>query len=358
MKYRLANLCDEESIATAGTKTIELDGIDAISRIVIAARGTNNGSTPTAHPAKMVSKIEVVDGSDTIFSLSGVEARALAEYDEGVAPFSVNETEDGVTCQANYHIDFGRVLMDKNLALVPSKFDNPQLKITHNKASGGSAPDAGTLGVYAYIFDDVQPNPMGFLQSKEIKSWTAVASTTETTELPTDYPIRKLLLQSLIAGTSPLSQINRISLHENNKSKMVINNERAREYVKSMYPGRTTVDYIGTLGTGSAVTYYCMPTYEVYYTGVGRSASQTTMIVSQGSGGSVSITNDSSESIQVICEGKLPHGAVCIPFGDQNDLMDWYDVTKLKRLNIDITSGSSIGSSSTVEYIVQQLRRY
>jgi len=40
-------------------------------------KGTNNGHTPTAHPVKMVQKIEVVDGSDVLYSMTGVEAAAM-----------------------------------------------------------------------------------------------------------------------------------------------------------------------------------------------------------------------------------------------------------------------------------------
>lgn len=77
MNYRLANILAEEAATTAATKTLDINLADPISRIVVQMKGLNSSGVPTAHPAKMISKIELVDGSDVLFSLSGVEAQAL-----------------------------------------------------------------------------------------------------------------------------------------------------------------------------------------------------------------------------------------------------------------------------------------
>lgn len=357
-KYRWLTVYDETSIATAGTTIIDLEGIEPISKLMIATRCTNNGSTPTAHPAKVISKCELTDGSDVHHSLSGIEMQALNFFEEGEMPFTINETENNVTSGAYYHINFGRYLWDKQFAYVPDKFNNPQLKITHNKASGGSAPDAGNLAVYAQVFDNGTVSPSGFMMAKEQKSYSLTSSAHEYTDLPTDYPMRKLIIQSLYDGKAPGDQYANITLDENMKQRVLYNNERTRELAKALGGARKVEDYIGTLGTGSAVEYFCAPSYENYYTGVGRSHSQTTMIVAQGSGGTVDITNDSSEAIQVFCKGSCPHGALELPFGNQMDPSDWWSPAGVNRLRLDITAGSSVGSSSTCEIVTQQLRRY
>ena len=357
-KYRFVTLLDEESIATAGTKTIDLEGLSPISKIVIAARATNNGSTPTAHPSAIVSKIELLDGSDVHESISGQQSQAIAFYDEGEMPFVCNETEDNVGCQANFHLNFGRKLWDKNLAYVPARFSNPQLKITHNKASGGSAPDAGTLGVYAWVFDNGSVNPSGFLMNKEVKSYAVTASAHNYTDLPTDYPLRQLFLQNLYAGTAPTQAIANVTLSENQSQRVLFNGSRGREMIKAMYGGKMCRDAFGTLGTGSAVTYYVAPTYENYFTGVGRSASQSTLIVGQGSGGTVSVTNDSSEAVQVIAEGYCPHGMIGVPFGDLSEIADWQDMSGVRKLELDVYASSGASSSSTTRIMTQQLKHY
>ncbi|MDP2973475.1 MAG: hypothetical protein Q8N60_00345, partial [Candidatus Diapherotrites archaeon] len=63
MKFLSEALIDAESTTTAATKTIDVDLAQPVSKIIVQFKGTNNGNTPTAHGAKMVSKIELVDGS-------------------------------------------------------------------------------------------------------------------------------------------------------------------------------------------------------------------------------------------------------------------------------------------------------
>jgi hypothetical protein len=291
-------------------------------------------------------------------STVGNSCQAVNFYEEGVMPLTINETEDNITSGAYFHVNFGRYLWDKQLAFLPDKFSNPQLKITHNKASGGSAPDAGTISVYAQCFDNGGVSPLGFLMTKEVKSYAPAASAHEYTDLPTDWPLRKLLLQNKYTAVAPTNAFSTIKLNENQGSRVLFNAENGRELVKALSNGRTVKEYIGTLGTGSAVTHYCAPTYENYFAAAARSASQTAFIVSQGSGGTVSITNDASEAVQVIAEGLCPHGMIEIPFGRQDEIADWYDMMGVKKLELDIYAGSSASSSSTSRILTQQLRRY
>jgi hypothetical protein len=75
-------------------------------------------------------------------------------------------------------------------------------------------------------------------------------------------------------------------------------------------------------------------------------------------GGRITSAISTASNASGIVRGFLPHGSIVIPFGDQNDIADWYDVTKLGSLRLQITAGSSVGSSSTCEVITQQMRRY
>ena len=68
MNNRISTILASEAATVAATKVIDLNENAPLSKIVIRFKGTNNGSTPTHHPAKMVSKIEVVDGSDVLYS--------------------------------------------------------------------------------------------------------------------------------------------------------------------------------------------------------------------------------------------------------------------------------------------------
>ena len=358
MNTRFTEILASESIATAATKTIDVDLADPISRISIRVRGTNSSSTPTAHPAKMVSKIELKDGSDVLYSMSGCEAQAVNFFDQGHLPFGITEYENNIQCCATYHMDFGRYLWDEQLALDPNRFKNVKLNITHNKASGGSAPDAGTMMVAAHAFDEKKISPSGFLMNKEHYTYNLTAAAVEQIDMPTDYPLRHMSIVSLSAGNSPSSQMADFTLTEDGDRRVPFNNESVSELLKLAPNNNIMTENFGTLGTGSAVPNYVTPTYECYGVGTGRSHFSGGLIVAQGSGGDVDVTTDSSEGAAVHYSGTAPHGAVNIPFGKQGEIADWYDVTKLGKLMAKIKAGSSVGGSSTAEVLTQQYRRY
>jgi len=358
MNYRTEALIDAESATTAATKTIDIDLSQPISRLVIEFKGTNDGSTPTAHGAKMVSKIELVDGSDIFYSLSGIESQALSYYNNGFLPFQVNEFRNDVMNIQTFNIEFGRYLWDTQLAFDPARFSNPQLKITHNKASGGSAPNAGTLSVFADVFDDKRISPMGFFQCKEHYTYSLTSSATEAIDLPTDYPLRKLIVQSLSGGKQPWEQYNKLKLVEDQGKKTPINLLKTSDIIKLLKAHPRIEEVFLGIGTGSAVDHYCNSTYDWYANISGLDAALTNNYLAQDYGGTQAVVGDSSEAFQVRGSGLCPHGALEIPFGLQDDMADWYDLTNIKSLRLDITAGSSVGSSSTAEIVVQQLRRY
>lgn len=352
----MTQILASESATTAATKTIDINVKSPISRMIIRMKGTNNGSTPTAHPIKMLSTIELVDGSDVLYSLSGIEAAALNFYENGELPFFVCEYENDIECCATVQLNFGRFLWDRELALDPSRFKNLQLKITHNKALGGSAPDAATLAVFAAVFEDNPPTPKGFLMSKEIYSYSLTASAHEYIDLPTDYDYRFVLLQSYDTTYPPNTQFGNLKFTLDHDREVLINNISMTEFIKIMPPMDKVEENFAGLGTGSAVSYYQAGTYECYGVGVGRSASQTTLIVGQPSGSRIQVTNDASESFSVYETGYVPFGAMDLLIADKMDAGSWLNARRYGSVRLDITAGS--GASGTAYVVLQQLRNY
>lgn len=358
MTNRIAELLAAESIATAGTKNVDLNINDPISRLTIQLRLTNNGSTPTAHPAKAISKIEVSDGSDLLFSMAGTECAALNFYDKGYLPFTSCNYENDILSTVEFHLDFGRFLWDKLLALDPNKFNNLQLKITHNKASGSSSPDAGTLTVIAHTFDRASASPQGFLMSKQVYSYAIAASGQERIVLPADYAYRKILYGALSAGNSPSSQIATAKLSIDNDRQVLINSLSSADLAK-MFAINAASEIITGMGSGSAITYFLAPTYEMIMTIAPMgSALAATVTVNQGSGGTTSILSDSSEAFQCVARGYAPHGLINLPQGNQNDPNDWLPVSQAGSVVLTLKGGSSIASSQTGQVLLQQFRTY
>lgn len=355
---RITEILAAEAASTAGTKVIDLNLTEHLSRVVVQFKGTNNGATPTAHPAKMISKIELTDGSDVLFSMSGIEAQAANFYDGEDMPINVIDFRNDVMAIATFRLDFGRYLWDKDFAIDPKRFSNLQLKITHNKALGGSAPDAGELAVYGFVMDAGDAAPRGFIMTKEIQSYALTSSAHEYITLPIDYPYRKIIVQSLAASKQPHEQYNKIKLGLDNDRVVLLNNLSTSMLAKALAPKNRIIDAICGTGTGSAVGHYVTPAYETYITVLGFDAAVTTAYATQSYGGYTTIAYDNAEHFQGHVHGLMPHGALALPFGDPLDASTWLDVTKAATLKLDITAGSSVGSSSTCEIVAQQARMY
>jgi hypothetical protein len=356
MNYRLASILPSEAANSAGTKTIDINVADPISRFVIQIKGLNSADAPVAHPAKMISKIELVDGSDVLFSLSGVEAQALNFYDQGKVPHTVLNYLNDVYAIATFHIDFGRFLYDPVLAFDPKKFTNPQLKITHDLTKGGSTPDAATLSVYAHLFDEKAITPVGFLMSKEQYGYTLVQSAKEHIDLATDYPYRKILLQSMSATLQPWQQYNQVKLSQDNDKKVVINDEKTSDLLKlfRLHPALTETIYAKTKNGTQVI--HCASSYERIQSVIGVGAELDGCYIVDTYGGAISVADGAAASIMMIVNGFVPHSAFCLPFGDQKDQADWFDVSGIGSLRLTLTAGSS--AVGTCEVISQQIRGY
>ena len=358
MKNRFAELLAGEDASAAATKTVDINVKDVISRIAIRFKGTNNGSSPTAHPAAMISKIELVDGSDVLFSCSGYEAEAVDHYDRKRNIQRVLDYVDNEMAIPVLNLNFGRRLWDKELALDPKKFNNLQLKITHNKASGGSAPDAGNIRVMAMVFDENQPAPIGFLQTKEYYSYTLTASAYEHIDLPVDLPIRKLVVFGRSGGKQPWEQVNQIKLSINNDKRVPLDVSVSDwlPYMSSLCP--PVIELMRCKGTAStALAVYVTPTYDVVI--VPTAALTAGHFLSEESyGGSGSITPEQSGDIMCAVHGWVPHGGILVPMCDQDEINEFYEPPSDGSLRLRLKAGSSPTSSSTSEVVIQQLRRY
>ena len=130
MNTRIASILAAEDLGETGTKTIDINIKDIISRITIMFEATNVSEDMASHPAGNVTKIELVDGSDVLYSLNGHQAQAVNFYDRDIQPYSYIDNIAGHKQRAVFGIDFGRFLYDQGLAFDPTKFTNPQLKIS------------------------------------------------------------------------------------------------------------------------------------------------------------------------------------------------------------------------------------
>ena len=154
MNYRHSTILARMAVSADTTKVIDLNLINPVSQFHIVYENTGVGSTIGSHAANCITKIELIDGSDVLISLSGKELQALDFYHQKKEPANLNVYLNGMNCEQVFNVNFGRFLWDPILAFDPKKFINPQLKITIDINGGGNASVAGFLAVYANIFDE------------------------------------------------------------------------------------------------------------------------------------------------------------------------------------------------------------
>lgn len=354
LNNRMATILASEAATVAATKTIDLNENAPLSKIVVRFKGTNSSSTPTAHPAKMVSKIEVVDGSDVLYSMSGTECGAMNFLEAHELPWYCCEYEDNIECCATYDLNFGRFPWDREFALDLRVFKNPQLKITHDKSKGGSACDIGSLAVFGYTFDDPQPTPPNFLMTKELYSYTLQAGSNEYITCPRDYPYRILMPNSYETVYPFNTQFGEFEWYGDNKRRVFIDSISGSEWAKLMsHMDKVEEDFAG-LGAGALVSYYQASTYENYGVAVGRSHSQTTLIVGQPSGPRIQVHNDQSESFACKENGYMAFGGTNFCMHEPNDPKAWFDPLKYGDVEVRIKAGAN--ASGTINLCLQQSR--
>ncbi len=259
-------------------------------------------------------------------------------------------------CSALVEINFGRWLWDELLAFDPKKYNNPQLKITHNLAAGGSTPTTATMSVYAMCFDGKVITPTGFLLSKEQLSYTLVASANEKIDLAVDMPYRKMLINSLTDDKQPYQQYNVIKLSEDNDAVVIINGEPTTSLIKLLQNLPFIEEHIDCQDLDNDHGVFATVTDNGKVVAQAKDAADTTMFVGGLNGGKFLATTANGQLVQFHANGLIPHGALEIPFGDQNTIADWYDVSKVGSLAMTITAGS--GASGSVQLVSQQLKLY
>lgn len=360
MNHRIYELYGLSSLLTDNvTISIELDMADPISQLIIDARVKNGAAAAsTEHPTASITKIEIVDGSDVLFSLDGFETEALDIYDTGRYPRGgwFNYI-DGSPTDRQIAINFGRYLWDEALAFDPTKFTNPKLNITFDVDAGGMSPAGCEFSVLALMFDEKAITPTGFLMTKEAKRWTKDLTGHEYTDCPLDYPYRKMLLQSRYAGIPPHWVFDNIKLASDQDKKVILNGEYRDLMFGIGREGAFIRETLTGQGRKSHAYQHVTPTMDVMAT-----ANQWRQVCEDravscwdGDGGRLEIEAEENVHISAHIQGWAPHGTLCIPFGKQDVIEDWFDVTGLGSLKLDCTSGNA---TAIQKLFIQQYRPY
>ena len=215
MRLRKTTIVSDASINDTGTKIFDLDFTDPVRALIIGFYGKRFDHSDTNDPMLLedIDKIEVVDGSDVIFSCTGTEAGAVQLYHTGKRPFVGYTANSTSTNRVQVKLLFGRNEADDEFGLDLTRFNNPQLKITHSftEAAGSWADDTQTVTVQALIAEGAI-RPRGFFMTKNIYSFTKGTSGDETIDMPRDYPYRFVQLQVKDAVTPIYAELSNVKI--------------------------------------------------------------------------------------------------------------------------------------------------
>jgi len=359
MKYRNSEILAAESITTAGTKTIDVNLVDPISRLSIIVVARNASWTPTDHPAKILKSIDFVDGSNVLCSLSGGQAKAVDFFDTGRAAGDELNYDDNGYSRCTYHLNFGRELYDEELGVDPTRFNNLQLKINHDYALGSGAPDECTLSVHADLFDESKPTFQGFLMAKELYSVDSVSGQTKYVDLPTDHVIRKLLVMCWHDNECPDLTVGHVKITEDHDKRVLIDTG-VQEWIRAQQNlwGRYE-EYLCGL-SAAAAPFYVSPHFDLNVMPKAIDATAAGMWSAWSGGGKHVVDADTDGYFVAFVTGTCPMGAVPFAFGKQAQIGDWWDVTKLGSARLKVVQGTigTADTSATLDVLTQQLVRY
>ena len=200
MRLREVYLSDAEQLGVTATRIWNLDLSDPIAylKIMVEAKSARTGADCRLYLPPCVTKIEVVDGSDVIFSTNMCEALAAHLYGGNGMPFQQAWGSSNDTSIAMVELRFGRDDSDQTYMLDPKKFVNPQLKITYNFPVDANnwTVSQQFITVIAMVAEGVPVDPVGFFMTKQIYEWLTQIGATETIDMPRDYKYRLLLMRS------------------------------------------------------------------------------------------------------------------------------------------------------------------
>jgi hypothetical protein len=368
MPPRITYIEKSRVLDDSGTLTIPLNINEPISQIELhwaADNGATNNQANYLHD--LVSSCELVDGSEVLWSLPMVKGQALNFFEMGKLPLmNMTEWADDGNREAVW-MNFGRHRMDRELALIPSRFKNPQLKVawdlTKVRACGADGYDTGSgrLTVLAHVLPEAA-GARGWLMPKEVYSFTSASSGDEPVDLPLDYPYRLLTVRSIESAKDFRENISnlKLSIDQDKLIPFDLETFRLQELNRDWFGlamegikfdrahGDVPVIHINELDT---IQLMSDEAAAVPYVGYAWSSMFGLNLLDIAGGGA----HSGDSEIRYFGWGYTPHNTVAWPFGDMDDIASWFDPTPYRSVRLKLTQ---IESGAAVSVCLQQYRRY
>jgi hypothetical protein len=219
MQVRDVYVTKAEACSDTFVKTYPLNQFANLMHLRLRFAATNGATSNTVGKIHgWISKIEVLDGSNVLCSLSGTELLAFNCFNNALMPYQDLHGGAALTISEELFILFGRFLGDKAFYLNTANFKNPMLRITGAmtvSATAGIATGSTALSVIARNIEAAAPPYQGFIMRKEINNWASGASGDQPTVLPLDFPFMGLMISALKTTVPPDTILTNLRLTRN-----------------------------------------------------------------------------------------------------------------------------------------------
>lgn len=228
-KVYLHRQTGEATTSRQNTILVNLPEKDYLSQILVKVYKTNPAySNPLLPVFHFVKKLEVIDGSDVLYSLSGPQAQAISYYRGRTMPCAERVDWESTETYDLFFIRFGRFPGDTKYLLNLAKLSNPQLRITYDNTVTTIEGTTYTVETtsptvkYTVVCDILRGTPPAnytgkFISAREVYTWTAVATGTEYVDIPRTDPIFGIGVRGAYLAYSMGSNFSRVRLNINNQ---------------------------------------------------------------------------------------------------------------------------------------------
>lgn len=155
----------------------------------------------------VVSKIEVIgNGSDVIFSLSGIEASKWGALWTKDRLAQLRDDRANAVPFCMFMVPFGRFVGDEQCWLDLGAYNTVELKITYAHTAGATLFVTGSavidiIGVF-YARGMTPPLRRGWIRTTQVRNFTSVASGEDVTILSQRYPMLDMMVYAFKAATA------------------------------------------------------------------------------------------------------------------------------------------------------------
>jgi len=367
MKYRDIELYYQQTLDDVGTKIIDLRTTDPISAIRLSFFGTNGATyNKENYLNDVITKIELVDGSDQLLSCSLKEAQAVQFRRTGKMPFMRPGESGGGEQEEQCLILFGRHLWDPEYYMDLTKFRNPQLKITTNIAAVRAAGADGYLTGYLkvsvnlLVIEEGAAEAKAFFMQKNIYGFTSADSGDEHIDMPMDYPYAGLLVRAYQVGHDPYHNISKAKLNCD-AGKFIPFDIRVKDLyrVEENDFGAAEVRYFIYRKDAEWVHHILQQDPHTFFNpGIpGRIAGTYTAFNGMFKFNLRNFDNTpiaAEELTSVLIKGSCPHSTFYIPFGRAEDPLTYFDPKVFGDIDLVLTQDDP----AAVDIVLVQLRAY